>query len=79
MKMAHLEIEKLVHRDLATRNILLTAKFEAVVSDFGFARTLNDNNTGNFLNSSIDLCRKYPESYRSNSLDGNRSFENIDL
>jgi len=38
--MVHLHKEGIIHRDLAARNILLNAEMGAVVSDFGFARTL---------------------------------------
>jgi hypothetical protein len=57
--MVHLELETIVHRDLASRNILvrisklilqlqLSAQMDAIVSDFGFARTLsNADDIGN--------------------------------
>jgi len=43
--MFHLENERLVHRDLAARNILLNSQFEAIVSDFGFARNLQSTDS----------------------------------
>jgi len=36
--MNHLHKEKIIHRDLACRNVLLNANMEAVVADFGLAR-----------------------------------------
>jgi len=36
----HLHDHKIIHRDIATRNILVTKGLRAVVSDFGFSRTL---------------------------------------
>lgn len=40
---AHLHKEKIVHRDLAARNVLLNQNMCPVVSDFGFARAMNQN------------------------------------
>jgi len=40
--MLHLEMSKIVHRDLAARNVLIGANMEAVVSDFGFARAIGN-------------------------------------
>ena len=40
---AHLHRENVIHRDLAARNILLSDRMTAVVSDFGFARTLQSD------------------------------------
>lgn len=41
--MHHLHEENVIHRDLASRNILLTGNLDAVVADFGFARTVQDS------------------------------------
>ncbi|PRP89419.1 putative leucine-rich repeat receptor-like protein kinase [Planoprotostelium fungivorum] len=46
--MLHLHIEKVIHRDLAVRNILLSKFNEPKVSDFGMSRVqLNDSNNTN--------------------------------
>jgi len=39
--MNHLHREKIIHRDLACRNILLNGTMEAVVADFGLARMVH--------------------------------------
>jgi len=41
--MAHLAKYKIVHRDLAARNILVDEGMNAIVSDFGFARALQED------------------------------------
>lgn len=41
--MAYLESKRVVHRDLATRNILLKTKYHSKISDFGLSRTLRPN------------------------------------
>uniref|UniRef100_A0A7N2LJ07 non-specific serine/threonine protein kinase n=1 Tax=Quercus lobata TaxID=97700 RepID=A0A7N2LJ07_QUELO len=38
-------IPTIVHRDLTTNNILLNLEFEAIVADFGIARSLNPNSS----------------------------------
>lgn len=39
----HFTFTKFVHRDLATRNILVNSNYEAKVSDFGLARPISED------------------------------------
>jgi mitogen-activated protein kinase kinase kinase 9 len=43
--MLHLQEEKIVHKDLAARNVLLGRHYNAKVADFGMSRTLGAGNT----------------------------------
>jgi len=45
--MIHLHAEGIVHRDLAARNLLLSKNLDVKITDFGFARVLQDVNEGN--------------------------------
>ena len=41
--MAYLEVRRFVHRDLATRNILVGADDTCLVADFGMSRSLKED------------------------------------
>ncbi|XP_042238644.1 tyrosine-protein kinase SRK3-like isoform X2 [Homarus americanus] len=41
--MAYLEGEKVIHRDLASRNILMARNLQVKIADFGLARFIKDN------------------------------------
>ncbi|PRP75753.1 putative LRR receptor-like serine/threonine-protein kinase [Planoprotostelium fungivorum] len=64
--MLHLHLEKIVHRDLAVRNILLSKHLEPKVSDFGMSRSevKDSNQTASTIGplkwmSPEALCREY--------------------
>eukprot|EP01119_Soliformovum_irregulare_P007249 TRINITY_DN1964_c0_g1_i4.p1 TRINITY_DN1964_c0_g1~~TRINITY_DN1964_c0_g1_i4.p1 ORF type:complete len:920 (-),score=248.98 TRINITY_DN1964_c0_g1_i4:115-2874(-) len=44
--MLHLHEDKVIHRDLATRNILLTSNLEPKVADFGMSRQIAEDDGG---------------------------------
>lgn len=43
--LAHIHSKRMVHRDIKPHNLLTNRKGEVKISDFGLARTLNDNST----------------------------------
>ena len=45
--LAHLHDQNIVHRDIAARNVLLSAKFVAKLGDFGMAREMEPENKNN--------------------------------
>lgn len=51
--MNHLHMEKVFHRDLTSRNILLTANMDAKVADFGLSKKTVENSSGSFTMGSL--------------------------
>jgi len=51
--MAHLHLEGVVHRDLASRNLLLDNDFHVKIADFGMSRVLSDVNHGDVTKSDV--------------------------
>jgi len=63
--MIHLSNEKVVHRDLASRNILITEDFNAKISDFGLSRMLSQEQSSDRTVTSLGPIRwMAPESIR---------------
>ncbi|KAL6065542.1 putative serine/threonine-protein kinase SIS8 isoform B [Balamuthia mandrillaris] len=63
--MMHLHAERILHCDLAARNVLLTGNLEAKVSDFGMARVLREGQAQHQTNSNEGPVRwMAPESLR---------------
>jgi len=44
--MHHLYLEGIIHKDLASRNVLITESLDAKVADFGLSKLLEDTNNG---------------------------------
>jgi len=51
--LAHLHKHKIIHRDIGTRNILITKELRALISDFGFSRTLLNREIQQQTNASV--------------------------
>jgi len=51
--MIHLAAEGVVHRDLATRNLLLDVNYNVKITDFGFARSVESSAAPNLTKSSV--------------------------
>ncbi|KAL6057428.1 CLL4A clavata1-like receptor S/T protein kinase protein [Balamuthia mandrillaris] len=63
--MMHLHAERILHCDLAARNVLLTGNLEAKVSDFGMARVLREGQAQHQTNSNEGPVRwMAPESLK---------------
>ena len=46
--MLHLQYEKIVHKDLAARNVLIGEHYEAKVADFGMSRILQESDNEHY-------------------------------
>ena len=55
---------QVVHRDLATRNILVTSDFTLKLADFGLTRVLEDESDYYTKSSNVSLC-SVPDIYKS--------------
>eukprot|EP01119_Soliformovum_irregulare_P024983 TRINITY_DN9111_c0_g1_i1.p2 TRINITY_DN9111_c0_g1~~TRINITY_DN9111_c0_g1_i1.p2 ORF type:complete len:698 (-),score=155.80 TRINITY_DN9111_c0_g1_i1:121-2214(-) len=53
--MIHISMQKIVHKDLAARNVLLTENMVAKVSDFGLSRISNGSNANNTVFSVTEI------------------------
>lgn len=49
--MIYLELQRIIHKDLAARNVLLGENLEAKVSDFGMSRILDENGSRDYITS----------------------------
>eukprot|EP00826_Nyctotherus_ovalis_P045749 TRINITY_DN5092_c0_g2_i1.p2 TRINITY_DN5092_c0_g2~~TRINITY_DN5092_c0_g2_i1.p2 ORF type:complete len:268 (-),score=69.08 TRINITY_DN5092_c0_g2_i1:1885-2688(-) len=71
LALKHIHSHNILHRDLKTQNIFLTAKGQVKVGDFGISRVLQ--NTDDLAETSIgtpyylspEICEKKPYSYKS--------------
>jgi hypothetical protein len=65
--MLHLSLEKVVHKDLAARNVLVGQHWEAKVSDFGMSRILSETNNEHFSAREVGPLKwMAPESLKEN-------------
>ena len=63
--MAHLHAARIVHRDLASRNVLLRlAPLTAKVSDFGMSRIVDDDGSGQTMTLTGPIKWQAPEQFR---------------
>jgi hypothetical protein len=63
--MAHLHAARIVHRDLASRNVLLRlAPLTAKVSDFGMSRIVDDDGSGQTMTLAGPIKWQAPEQFR---------------
>jgi len=63
--MLHLHKEELIHRDLASRNILLGSGFQVKISDFGLSRANQDTNQNKTASDTGPLKWMSPEAIRN--------------
>jgi len=63
--MAHLHAARIVHRDLASRNVLLRlSPLTAKVSDFGMSRIVDDDSSGQTMTLTGPIKWQAPEQFR---------------
>ena len=68
--MRYIAAQKMVHRDLATRNILLSTKLECKITDFGLARDLYEGD-GQYI-ANAGYKQSNPTAWKWTSLEGLR-------